>query len=87
MSEMVKKIFNVIFWVIFGVLMLVWLTDFFRVRAEREPVFCIRKKTHTYEDGKVHECLGLGYKVYRYDRESLNEALEFGPFFIKIRSE
>lgn len=85
--EMTKKILNIAFWVVFALLMIVWITDFFRVRAEKDPVFCIRKTTHTYDDGIVKECLGLGYKVYKYERESLKEALEFGPFFIKIRSE
>ncbi|MCI8394542.1 MAG: hypothetical protein HFH86_03565 [Bacilli bacterium] len=31
----------------------------------------------------TYECLGLGYKFYRYRREF--KAIEFGPFFIKER--
>jgi hypothetical protein len=82
---MVKKILNIAFWVVFAALMFIWLVDFFRVRSEEDPMFCIRNKTYTFDDGEVKECLGLGYKVYKYDRESLTKALEFGPFFIEMR--
>lgn len=31
----------------------------------------------------TYQCVGLGYKFYRYNREF--KAIEFGPFFIKER--
>ena len=40
---------------------------------------------HKYDDGKVTECIGLGYKVYNYDRESFDKGVEFGPLFTKER--
>jgi hypothetical protein len=82
---MVKKIFNIAFWVVFSILMAIWLIDFFRVRGDADPMFCLSKTTHEFEDGEVRECLGLGYKVYSYDRESLTKGYEFGPFFIQMK--
>ena len=82
---MIKKIFNVAFWVVFSILMAIWLIDFFRVRSNEDPMFCISRKTHKFDDGEIRECLGLGYKVFEYDRESLTKGLEFGPFFIQMK--
>lgn len=80
-----KKIWNLLFWIIFAVLACVWLVDFFRVKAEKEPIFCISKQTIEFEDGYVKECTGLGYKVYNYNRTSLEKGIEFGSFLIKMK--
>ena len=84
-NENVKKTLNIIFWVAFAILAFIWTFDFFRVRAESAPVFCIRERTHAFDNGTVDECLGLGYKVYNYNRDDQLEGYEFGPFFIRMR--
>ncbi len=67
-------------------LIIAWIgiifVDYFNVTKGDEPKFCIKEEVKTYDDGTVYSCLGLGYKVYRYERLSIN-AVEFGPFFIK----
>ena len=82
---MLKKIETIVFWSVFAILMTVWLTDLFMVKSQKAPVFCISNETHTYDDGEVTECTGLGYKVFHYNRESLTKGYEFGPFFIKMK--
>lgn len=80
-----SKIANVVLWIILFVWMGICLIDFYNVHQKKEPVFCITKKTTKYDDGEVNSCLGLGYKVYKYDRQSFN-GIEFGPFWSKDRS-
>ena len=84
-NENVRKTLNIIFWVAFAILAFIWIFDFFRVRTENDPVFCIRERTHQFDDGTVDECVGLGYKVYDYNREDTFDGIEFGPFFISMR--
>ena len=79
---MVKKILNIAFWVIIVLLLAVWAFDFIRVQSEKEPVFCLNKKVIKYDDGEVKQCTGLGYKIYEYDRASIDIKLQFAPFFI-----
>ena len=80
-----QKIFDIVFWVCIVILAVIWLTDFFRMRDNKEPVFCLSKKTHEFDDGTVDECVGLGYKIYDYHRESLNGAHQFSPFFVGMK--
>ncbi len=79
-----KIIFDVVFWVVIVCLLFVWVFDFLKVKNEEKPVFCIQEKTHEFEDGTVDECVGLGYKVYTYNRESINIKVQFAPFFIRM---
>lgn len=79
-----RIIFDVVFWTVIAVLAIVWLTDFIKVQNDKDPVFCISKKTHEFDDGVVNECVGLGYKIYNYDRDSI-DANQFGPLFIKMK--
>lgn len=79
------KVFDVVFWVCFVILASVWLTDFFRVKTNNDPIFCLSENTHKFDDGTVKECVGLGYKVYEYHRKSLDNAYQFGPFFIGMK--
>ena len=79
-----RIIFDVVFWVVICVLAIVWLTDFIKIQNDKEPVFCLAKKTHEFEDGTVEECTGLGYKIYDYNRDSI-DAHQFGPLFIKMK--
>ena len=60
-------------------------TDYFRVRQNKNPMFCISKVEHEYDDGNTYICTGLGYKMIRYNRDCL-AATEFGPFLIKERT-
>ena len=48
-------------------------------------MFCISEKTYKYADGKTYECVGIGYKMYKYERDSIN-ATEFGPIFIEQKT-
>ena len=80
-----SKVMNVILWIILLGWMAVCLLDFYKVHNEQEPFFCIKKGVTKYDDGEVKWCLGLGYKVYDYNRSSF-EAIEFGPFWSKDRS-
>lgn len=83
--ETLKFIGNAIFWIVFAVLAFIWITDFVKVTREEEPVFCIKNKVHTFDDGTVNECVGLGYKVYTYNRDSFDKGVQFGPFFTKMK--
>lgn len=71
----------VIIWII------IFFIDYFRARQSKDPIFCISEQTKEYEDGNVYSCTGLGYKMYRYNRNSIDASIEFGPFFIKERTE
>lgn len=84
-KNILKKIFDVVFWIVIIGLAIIWLTDFINVKNDKDPVFCISQKTHTFDDGTVEECVGLGYKVYTYDRSSFSKGRQFGPFFIGMR--
>ena len=65
-------------------LMFVWIFDFVCTVQDKDPKFCISKKTHEFDDGTVDSCVGLGYKIYNYDRESVNIDRNFGLFFMKM---
>lgn len=79
-------IINIALWVLLIAWMVIVLVDYFKVRDDKEPVFCWwNEKTTTYENGTVEECTGLGYKVIKYNREDF-KAIEFGPFWIKDRT-
>lgn len=80
-----SKVMNVVLWVVLLVWMAICLIDFYKVHEEKDPYFCISKGVIKYDDGEVDWCLGLGYKVYNYNRKSF-KAIEFGPFWSKDRS-
>lgn len=71
------------------ILVVSWISmvfiDYFKAKDEKDPLFCIKKETKIYSDGEVFACTGLGYKMYRYEREKIR-AIEFGPFYIKERT-
>jgi len=83
---MIKKVLSIIFLLAFFVVVALWITDFIRVRNEKEPMFCIKENVYNYEDGTVDECIGLGYKVYEYKRESIT-GVQFGSFLQKMKEE
>ena len=82
---MIRKIISIVI----TLLVLAWVAivfyDYYRVTKEEEPKFCIKETVKDYDDGSTYECVGLGYKVYVYDRAGMKEAYEFGPFFIEER--
>lgn len=79
-----RIIFDIVFWVCISVLAVIWITDFVRIQKDKEPIFCLSEKTHEFTDGEVNECVGLGYKIFDYKRESIT-AHQFGPFFTKMK--
>lgn len=83
-KSLARTIFDIAFWVIIAVLAIVWVTDFIKVQNDKKPAFCLVEKTHEFKDGTVDECVGLGYKIYNYNRKSI-DAHQFGPLFIKMK--
>lgn len=59
-------------------------TDYFRVRQNKNPIFCFSEEVHEYNDGTTYICTGAGYKYIRYNRDCL-PASEFGAFLLKER--
>lgn len=80
-----KLIFNIIFWLTISVLLFTWIMDYINVRNNKKPSFCLKNITHKFDDGNVTECVGLGYKVFNYDRASMTKGSEFVPFFINMK--
>lgn len=72
--------------VLFAFWVIVVFIDYFRTKKEQMPIFCIKENTYTYDDGTTYECIGAGYKMYKYDRDSIR-AVEFGPIFIVQRQD
>ena len=64
--------------------MALWTFEFYRVRNGVDPMFCIKEEEKVYEDGTVGECIGIGYKVYKYNRNFLH-GTEFVSIFAKER--
>ncbi len=71
----------VISWVI------LFLIDYTRARNNKDLLFCIKEETKEYPDGTVYSCTSLGYKLYRYNRSSINTTLQFGPIFMKEKTK
>lgn len=85
-KNIIVSIFNfVLTIVIFGVVGMA-VIDFINVNQEKEPIFCIHEEWTQYDDGTVELCVGVGYKVYRYNRESIKGS-EFGPFWIEEKTK
>lgn len=84
-----KKGLVLFFKILVLIAFVVWVgivfVDYFKTRNDKMPVFCIKETTYEYEDGKTYECVGLGYKMYKYNRDSIT-ATEFGPIFIEQRT-
>lgn len=81
-----KKIISGIFWIIVILLMCLWTFEFYRVRNNLKPLFCVKNVTHKYFDGTTEECIGIGYKVYDYKRDNLY-GTEFVSIFASERKE
>lgn len=77
-----RKIGNIIFWVVIIGLFAIWTTDFIRTKKDEKPIFCVKTVEHKYDDGNATECIGLGYKVINYNRSSIKTKNQFAPFFV-----
>ena len=82
---MIKKILNVLIILVFIGWLYLIITDYMKVKDGEKAVYCISTSIHEFEDGSVEECFGLGYKVYYYDRTSLNVRTDFGPFWMEMK--
>ena len=80
-----SRFLTYIFWTMLVLLLFAWVFDYVKVVNGNAPQLCVHRKTHSFDDGNVEECIGLGYKVYNYDRSSLGVKTQFGPFFMKMR--
>lgn len=85
-KSVLSKTINITLWTLLFIWMGVCLIDFYNVNKEKEPMFCLKKGSTKYQDGSVDWCIGAGYKVQYYNRESFN-AIEFGPIWSKDRSK
>ena len=88
-DESFSSIFKIIINLILILILIFWLslilTDYLRTVNSKDPLFCyFNKKDIEYENGKVEECTGLGYKVIKYDLDE-NKRYELGPFWISNR--
>lgn len=79
-----KKILDIIFWIIIIAIVIVWATDFIMLKTGKDPIFCLKNINHEYEDGITKECVGFGYKAFQYNRTSISKKTQFGPFFIEM---
>ena len=79
------KILNVILWIIVFAWIAICLIDFYKTRKRQDPIFTFKHEVVKYDDGKVDSYLGLGYKIYNYQRKCFN-GIEYGPFWSKDRS-
>ena len=81
----VKKILGFIVFVIICVWVGLVVFDYYKAVNDKKLSFCIKEETKKYDDGTVYICTGLGYKFYKYDRDSV-KATQFGPFFIEEKN-
>lgn len=69
------KLFKRIISILFTIVLLAWIGvlafDYYQTLNEKEPTFCFSKKTYTYDDGSVTECVGALYKVIKYERTEI----------------
>ena len=84
-KELRSRVINITLWVLLVGWIAICFTDFILTKTENKPVFCTFSKTAEYEDGTVKSCIGLGYKVYNYDRDSFT-GIEFAPLWGKDKS-
>ncbi|MBE6160824.1 MAG: hypothetical protein E7158_01200 [Firmicutes bacterium] len=85
-KDVVRKIFNTIFTVVLISWVVIVFTDYMNAKNDKPLKFCIKEFNHKYDDGETYECVGLGYKMYKYNRHSIT-AKEFGPIFIRERQD
>ena len=84
-GKILKLAWNIFFWAAFACIAIMWITDYVNTRNENDPVFCLSKSVIDKENGSVEECVGVGYKVFKYNTPGYEGAREFGAFWITPR--
>lgn len=84
-----KKHYYLIFIILIFIisLLFVWISDYRNIKEKKEPKYCIFVQVHEYNDGNVTECIGLGYKIYKYERISIPKTTDFGTIFMKMKQK
>lgn len=81
MKRIIENIIKIIFiTMIIGWIVIIFI-DWNRTTRGMNPKFCLKENIKTYKDGETYSCVGLGYKMFRYNRTC--SGVSFGPFFIK----
>ena len=83
--ETVKKILNLLLALAFLFWSYAFVSDCLRVNNGGRAKYCVKDTVYDQNDGSTEECLGLGYKVYYYNRSSVDIAKEIGPFWMAMR--
>ena len=65
--------------IIIILILLMMLIDFNRVVDNMEPLFCVTKAV--YEDGVTKEYIGLGYKIFNYNKLNEERIVKIGSIF------
>ena len=86
-SKISKIILSILFLFIITILISIWISDYQKVKNNQEPEFCLSTQIYEFEDGSITQCIGLGYKIYKYERISLPRTMEFGTIFMKMREK
>lgn len=66
--------------IIITIILIFFAIDIYRLRINKEPIFCIN--TITYRDGGSKEYLGIGYKIITYNSNNRQD-FEVGTWFLK----
>lgn len=82
---MIKRILDVLIIILFIGWLYMIVTDYVKVKNGEKAVFCLEHVIYDFIDGSAEECKALGYKVYYYDRDSLNVKTDFGPFWMEMK--
>ncbi len=83
--KVLKKLIGLLITIIIIAFVSIVVIDYLNALKDRDLIFCVSENTKEYDDGTVYECVGIGYKYYKYDRSNI-KASEFGPFFIDEKS-
>lgn len=84
MKSKVIFVLKILVLVVLFLWVVIVFTDFFRVRKGKDPMFCLSNNVKDYTDGTTSTCIGLGYKVIKYERSCLY-ATQFSPIIISER--
>lgn len=72
---------KVVSWVLIIAWMSVVVVDYFKVKNEKEPIFCIKNEIIEVDNGTTKICTGLGYKYYNVVNEDYI-IKKFVPFWV-----
>ena len=80
MWKVIKKIMSLLITMLLVGYIVIVFTDYLQANNSENPKFCYEEVVIPYDDGTTTEYKCLGYKIFKYERASIN-AYEFG-FFI-----